>query len=58
MASAAEVCNWTGNWIPELWSGGISVQSTLSSVNIVFGTLGYSRTASALAPRRRSPETL
>ena len=40
MASAAEVCSWTGNWMPVLLSGGICVQSTLSSVNIVFGSLG------------------
>ncbi len=40
MASAAEVCSWTGNWMPVLLSGGIWVQSTLSSVNIVPGSLG------------------
>ena len=57
IASAAEVCSWAGNWIPVLLSGGIWVQSTLSRVNIVFGSLGYSRKARALAPRRRSPVT-
>ena len=38
-----------------LLSGGIWVQSTLSSVNIVFGSLGYTSMASALAPWRSSP---
>ena len=39
-ASAPEVCSWIGNWMPVLLSGGICVQSTLSSVNIVFGLFG------------------
>ncbi len=30
----------TGNWMPVLLSGGICVQSTLSSVSIVFGLFG------------------
>ena len=39
-ASGPEVCNSIGNWMPVLLSGGIWVQSTLSSVNIVVGSFG------------------
>src|SRR6185312_1030005 len=39
-ASGPEVWTWIGNWKPVLLSGGICVQSTLSSVNIEFGLLG------------------
>ena len=56
-ASGPDVCSWIGNWIPVLLSGGICVQSTLSSVNILVGSFGYSFSASALVPRRRSRVT-
>ncbi len=39
-ASGPAVCSWMGNWMPVLLSGGICIQSTLSSVNIVFGLFG------------------
>ena len=50
--TAPEVCSCTGNWIPVLLSGGIWVQSTLSSVNIFDGSLGCTRSATALTPER------
>src|SRR5690242_15981080 len=43
-------CSCTGNWIPVLLSGGICVQSTLSSVNIAVGSFGYTSIASEFVP--------
>src|SRR3954447_4675872 len=49
--SAVEVCSWTGNWMPVFWSGGTCVQSTLSTVNMEVGSLGWTSRATALVPR-------
>src|SRR5215831_3582826 len=57
-ASAPSVWSWTGNWMPVLLSGGIWVQSTLSSVNMLVGSLGLISMASELVPDRISPVML
>src|SRR5262249_33915513 len=49
-SSGPPVCSWTGNWMPVLLSGGICVQSTLSSVSIFVGSFGYTSIASEFAP--------
>src|SRR5215471_11390926 len=49
-ASAPSTWSWTGNWMPVLLSGGIWVQSTLSVVNIVAGSLGLTSIASEFVP--------
>src|SRR5215469_14877359 len=48
--SGPPVCNCTGNWMPVLLSGGICVQSTLSSVSMLFGLFGYTSMASEFVP--------
>src|SRR5205814_5549127 len=48
--SGPPACSCTGNWMPVLLSGGICVQSTLSSVSIEFGSFGYTSIASELVP--------
>src|SRR5579871_848859 len=48
--SGPPVSSCTGNWMPVLLSGGICVQSTLSSVSIVFGSFGCISMASELVP--------
>src|SRR5689334_6493697 len=45
-ASAPSTWSCTGNWMPVLLSGGIWVQSTLSTVNIEVGSLGLTSIAS------------
>ena len=57
-ASAPSAWSWTGNWMPVLLSGGIWVQSTLSSVNMLVGSLGLISMASELVPGRTSPVML
>ena len=57
-ASAPSVCSWTGNWMPVLLSGGIWVQSTLSVVNNVVGSLGLTSIASELVPGKTRFEML
>src|SRR5579859_1078486 len=49
-ASAPSTWSWTGNWMPVLLSGGICVQSTLSTVNIDVGSLGLISIASEFVP--------
>src|ERR1700733_10360027 len=56
--SAASTRSWTGNWMPVLLSGGIWFQSTSSSVNIVFGSLGLTSMASEFVPDLTSFVTL
>src|SRR5438477_10426857 len=51
--SGAPACSCTGNWMPVLLSGGICVQSTLSSVSIALGLFGYTSMASELVPATR-----
>src|SRR2546421_5679601 len=53
--SGAPACSCTGNWMPVLLSGGICVQSTLSSVSIAVGSFGYTSMASELVPATRRP---
>src|SRR5215831_17242270 len=48
--NAPPTCSWTGNWMPVLLSGGICVQSTLSSVYIEVGSFGCISIASELVP--------
>src|SRR5262249_13653075 len=48
--SGPPVCNWTGNWMPVLLSGGIWVQSTLSSVSIAVGSSGSTWMANEFVP--------
>ena len=57
-ASAPSVRSCTGNWMPVLLSGGIWVQSTLSVVNNVVGSLGLTSIASELVPGRTRFEML
>ncbi len=45
-------CSWTGNWMPVLLSGGIWLQSTLSSVSIELGSFGCISIASEFVPER------
>src|SRR5262249_22491538 len=45
--------SWTGNCRPVLLSGGICVQSTLSSVSMLFGLFGYTSIATELVPATR-----
>src|SRR5215469_15043018 len=47
---APSTCNWTGNWMPVLLSGGIWVQSTLSRVNSDVGSFGLTSMATELTP--------
>src|SRR6185437_4013421 len=49
-ASAPSTASWTGNWMPVLLSGGIWVQSTLSSVKFVVGSFGLISIASEFVP--------
>ncbi len=55
--SAPSTASWTGNWMPVLLSGGIWFQSTSSTVNILFGSFGFTSIASAFPPGRSSPVT-
>ena len=55
MASAPELWSSTGNWMPVLLSGGIWDQSTLSSVNIVFGSLGNKPEGERVGPAVQEP---
>ncbi len=57
-ARAPSTWSWTGNWMPVLLSGGIWVQSTLSSVYMLFGSFGLTSIASELVPGRISPVML
>src|SRR5579859_5438725 len=55
--SGPPACICTGNWMPVLLSGGICVQSTLSSVSIEPGSFGYTSIASELVPDTSRPVT-
>src|SRR5205814_1057793 len=55
--SGPPACSCTGNWMPVLLSGGICVQSTLSSVSIEFGSFGYTSIASEFVPATSRPVT-
>ena len=50
--SGPPVWSWTGNWMPVLLSGGIWLQSTLSSVSILVGSFGCISIASEFVPAR------
>src|SRR5215472_9835594 len=56
--SAPSTASCTGNWIPVLLSGGICVQSTLSTVNIDVGSFGLTSIASEFVPARARLEML
>src|SRR5579875_1562980 len=49
-ARAPSTWSWTGNWMPVMLSGGIWVQSTLSSVYIDVGSFGLTSIASEFVP--------
>src|ERR1700745_3189487 len=56
--SAPSTCSCTGNWMPVLLSGGICVQSTLSSVNMLVGSFGLTSIASEFVPATTRLEML
>src|SRR5215469_7948014 len=56
--SAPSTASWTGNWMPVLLSGGICVQSTLSTVNIDVGSFGLTSIASEFVPDTTTLEML